>query len=122
MNNMDCSPPGSSVHGILQAKIQKWADVSFSRDSSQPRDQTWVSCITGRFFIHYVNSCLQMVNLSFMFWNFLELFFVFCFKIFVEPTNAEYAEMESSLCCDKYEFYHAMPLSFSSSITLLSPP
>ena len=47
---MDCSPPGSSVSGILQARILEWAAISFSRGSSQPRDQTCVYCITGRFF------------------------------------------------------------------------
>ena len=38
-NTMDCSPPGSSVHGILQAKILEWVAISFSRGASQPRDQ-----------------------------------------------------------------------------------
>ena len=47
---MDCSPPGSSVHGILQARILEWVAISFSRGSSQHRDQTWVLCIAGRFF------------------------------------------------------------------------
>ena len=47
---MDCSPPGSSVHGILQARILEWVAISFSRGSSWPRDQTWVSCTVGRFF------------------------------------------------------------------------
>ena len=50
---MDCSPPGSSVHGISQARILEWAVISFSRGSSLPRDWTWVSCafcIAGRFF------------------------------------------------------------------------
>ena len=51
---MDCSPPGSSVHGILQARILEWTAISFSRGSSQPRDQTWVSCIAGRFFTIWV--------------------------------------------------------------------
>ena len=37
---MDCSPPGSSVHGISQARILEWVAISFSRGSSQPRDQT----------------------------------------------------------------------------------
>ena len=37
---MDCSPPGSSIHGILQARILEWVAISFSRGSSQPRDQT----------------------------------------------------------------------------------
>ena len=45
---VDCSPPGSSVHGILQARILGWVAISFSRGSSQPRDRTWLSCIAGR--------------------------------------------------------------------------
>ena len=49
-NPVDCSPPGSSVHGIFQARILEWVAISSSRGSSQPRDQTWVSCIAGRFF------------------------------------------------------------------------
>ena len=47
---MDCSLPGSSVHGILQARILEWVAISFSRGSSQPRDQTQVSHIAGRHF------------------------------------------------------------------------
>ena len=47
---MDCSLPGSSVCGILQARILEWVAISSSRGSSPPRDQTWVSCIVGRFF------------------------------------------------------------------------
>ena len=39
---MDCSPPGASVHGILQARILEWVAISFSREPSQPRDQTCV--------------------------------------------------------------------------------
>ena len=44
---MDCSHPGSSVHGILQARILEQVDISLSRGSSSLRDQTRVSCITG---------------------------------------------------------------------------
>ena len=47
---MDCSPPGSFVHGILQAKILEWISISFYRGSSWPRDRTYVSCVAGRFF------------------------------------------------------------------------
>ena len=47
---MDCSPPGSSVHGILQARVLKWVAIPFSRESSQPRDWIQVSCLAGRFF------------------------------------------------------------------------
>ena len=47
---MDCSLPGSSVHGILQGRILEWVAIPFSRGSSWPRDGTQVSCIAGRFF------------------------------------------------------------------------
>ena len=47
---MDCSPPGSSDHGILQARILEWRAIPFSGGSYQPRDWTWVSCSGGRFF------------------------------------------------------------------------
>ena len=47
---MDCSLPGSSVHGILQVRILEWVAISFSRGSSQPRDWTQVSWIAGRCF------------------------------------------------------------------------
>ena len=47
---MDCSLPGSSICGIFQARVLQWVAISFSRGSSQPRDQTWVSPILGRFF------------------------------------------------------------------------
>ena len=48
---MHYSPLGDSVHGILQARILKWVAIPFSRRSSQPRDQTQFSWISGRFFI-----------------------------------------------------------------------
>ena len=47
---MECSPLGSSVHGISQVRILVWVAISCSRGSSQPRDQTQVSCIAGGFF------------------------------------------------------------------------
>ena len=47
---VDCSPPGSSVCGILQARILEWVAIPFSKGSSQPRVGTHVSCIAGRFF------------------------------------------------------------------------
>ena len=52
-NPMDCSPPGSSVHGILQAKILEWISMLSSRESSLSRDHTHVSCsscLAGRLF------------------------------------------------------------------------
>ena len=49
-NPMDCSPPGSSVHGIIQAKILEWIVIPFFRDSSWTSDWSQVSCIAGKFF------------------------------------------------------------------------
>ena len=49
-NPMNCSLPGSSVHGIFQARILEWVAISFSRGSSQPRDRTLVFCVVGRRF------------------------------------------------------------------------
>ena len=49
-DTMDCSLPGSSVHGIVQAKILEWVAISFSRGSSQPRYRTQVSRIVDRRF------------------------------------------------------------------------
>ena len=49
-NPMDCSRPGSSIHGIFQARILEWVAVAFSKVSSQPRDWAPVSCIAGRLF------------------------------------------------------------------------
>ena len=51
---MDCSPPGSSVHGILQARILEGVAISSSRGSSQPRDRTRVSC-----FLHWQEDSLH---------------------------------------------------------------
>ena len=47
---MDCSLPGSSIHGIFQARVLEWGAISFSRGSSQPRDRTQVFHIAGRCF------------------------------------------------------------------------
>ena len=49
-NPMDCSPPGSSTHGILQARTLEWVAMPSSRGSSRPRDQTEISHIVSRFF------------------------------------------------------------------------
>ena len=52
---MNCSPPGSSIHGIFQARILEWVAISYSRGSSQTRDQThisWVSCIGRQILYH----------------------------------------------------------------------
>ena len=50
---MGCNPPGSSVPGILQARLLEWVVNSFSRVSSWPRDQIWVSRTIGKFFTNW---------------------------------------------------------------------
>ena len=50
---MGCSPPGSSVRGIFQARILEWIAISFSRGSSQPMDRTHVSCIDRWILYHW---------------------------------------------------------------------
>ena len=74
--SVDCCLPGSSVHGILQARLLEWVAISFSRRSSRPRDRTQVSHIAGRrfnlwatreaastlmspFFLLYLHRCLS---------------------------------------------------------------
>jgi len=58
-NPMNYSLPSFSVHGIFQARILEWVAISFSRGSSQPRDQTQVSCIADRFFTSWATSEAQ---------------------------------------------------------------
>ena len=63
---MDCNPPGSSVHGILQSRILEWVAIPFSRGSSQPRNGTRVFCIAGRFFYHLIHQGNLKVTCIFM--------------------------------------------------------
>ena len=58
-NSMDCSLPGSSVSGILQAKILEWVAIPFSKGSSKPRDRTQVSPTAGRLFIFWATRLFQ---------------------------------------------------------------
>ena len=64
---MDCSPLGSPVHGISQARILEWIPISFSKESSWLRDWTWVFCIADRLFtIWAIREALQYTS-SFLF-------------------------------------------------------
>ena len=56
---MDCSPPGSSVHGILQARILEWVALPSSRGSSQPRDRSQASRTTSGFFTVWATRKVQ---------------------------------------------------------------
>ena len=65
---MGYSPPGSSVHGILQARILEWVAMPYSRGSARPKDQThisYVSCIAVRFFTHCsIREALNLLKLE----------------------------------------------------------
>ena len=63
-NPVDCSPPGSSIHGIFQARVLEWVAISFSRGSSWPRDRTWVSRIAGRHFYCLSHHTLNPTSLD----------------------------------------------------------
>ena len=63
---VDCSPPCSSVHGILQARVLEWVAISFTRGSSWPRDRTQVSCIVSKtlYRLSHQGSIYDMKSLS----------------------------------------------------------
>ena len=64
-DSVDCSPPGSSIHGILQARVLRWVSIPFSRGSSQSRDWTQVSRIVGRRFnLWATREAPNMMNIS----------------------------------------------------------
>ena len=63
---MDFSLPGSSVHGISQARIWKWVAVSFSRGSSQPTNQTRVSCTGSRILYRWATREAQVQSFTFL--------------------------------------------------------
>ena len=62
-NPMDCSPPGSSVRGISQARILEWVATPSSRGSSQPKDQSCVSCLSSiaRWIIYHPGGPLPLL-------------------------------------------------------------
>ena len=58
---MDCNLPGSSVHGIFKARVLEWVAISFSREASQPRDETQVSHIVDRPFTVWATREVQIL-------------------------------------------------------------
>ena len=89
-NPMDCSLPGFSVHGIFQARVLEWGAIAFSRGSSWPMDQTWVSCTVGRCFTLHTYTYTdryRQTHISYYIWqknipvetSSITLSFPFCF-------------------------------------------
>ena len=87
------SLPCSSVHGILQARILEWVSMHSSRGSFQPRDQTWVSCITGRFLTTEPRGRPTYTYIYFFF-----------FKILF-PYRPLQSFKQSSMCCSAVSYY-----------------
>ena len=75
-NPVDCSPPGSSVYGICQARIPERVAISFSRGSSQPRDRTGISCIAGRFFTRWAIGEVHPVEWPWTTWGSMPQFWL----------------------------------------------
>ena len=91
-HSMDCSLLGSSVYGILQARILEWVAISFSMGSSRPRDWTQVSCIAGIFFaiwailwVHLVWDCFSWAWMSVSFYRFGKFSAVISSNMFSAP-------------------------------------
>ena len=74
---MDYSPPGSSVHGIFQARVLEWVAIFFSRGSSQPRDRTWVSHIVSRRFTDWATREVMNIYFNFNFKLITNIFFFY---------------------------------------------
>ena len=82
---VDCSPPGSSVHRIFQARILEWVAISLSRGSSQPRNQTCVFC-TGKWILYHYTTWVIFSPKSYT------LFVVHHESTFVIPSSVHFAD------------------------------
>ena len=85
---MDCSMPGSSVHGISQARILEWVAISFCRGSSWPKDGTQVSCIAGRLFTVWTTREILFLPLTKFLPSIASLIFIF--RIFIIDNKGIY--------------------------------
>ena len=65
---VDCCPPASSAHRIFQARVLEWVAISYSRGSSQPKDQTQISCIGRRFLPLGKPQCISLLFLTMSFY------------------------------------------------------
>ena len=80
-----CPMPGSSVHGILQARVLECVAIPFSAGSSQPRDQTQVSCIAGRFFTAWATRAWSIVG-----------------TLLISDTKSECPQVSGSVCFSSF--------------------
>ena len=108
-NAMDC-PPGSSLHGNLQARILEWVAISFSRGSSWPKDRTQVSCTAGRcltvWAVREVQKSYRRLQL-----HMSKNRFFFCPNASISING----NLEFSICSAPKPWHHSLFLSLSHS-------
>ena len=109
---MDCSLPGPSVHGILQARTQEWVANSFSRGISWPRNWTQVSSITGRYFTDWA---MREVRAFYFLW-YVQIFVNRCMKnygniIFLSFLKKLMLKMSILIITCFISYIHSLPLA-----------
>ena len=127
-NPMDCSPLGSSVHGILQARILEWVAISFSRGSSWSRDQTCISCIDRWVLYHWATreahftySSVYMSILIFQFISVTQFRWKKMFIYLVALGLGCCTQALSSWCVGSVVEAHGLSCSVACGILLLRP-
>ena len=88
-NPMDYSPPGSSVHGLLQAGIVEWVAISFSRGSSCPRDQTLISHIIKCWKVTKAESVIFYMPYFYTTYHFIDLLSSWIFTVILSIAEVE---------------------------------
>ena len=129
---MNCSLPGSSIHGIIQARILELVAIPFSRGSSQPRDQTLIFYIAGRFFTVWVTREIKLASSSIgpkMEKHWTQSYFLSYYLLaFLHMLDYKSAFFYSCCCsvvqshptlCDPFHWVHQASLSFTVSQGLL---
>ena len=127
---MDSSPSGSSVYGISQARTLEWVAISSSRASSQPRDQTQVFCIAGRFFTiwaikeayHFPMDCFQVINVFILtLHRYVYWYNLFCF--FTDSNDIKYSSYhftEFSVCALHFPHINSCTLTVAQRTGIIS--
>ena len=122
---MDCGPPGSSVHGILQARILEWAAICFSRASSWLRDRIHVSCTAGSFFTAEPPgkpqtplslSCFQLFHQSYSHTFVIVNYSLSHVQLFLAPWTVAH-QAPWSMGFPKQEYWHGSPFPFPGDLS-----
>ena len=117
---MDCSLPGSSVHGIFQARVLEWIAISFSRASSQPRDWTQVSRIVDRRFTVWATR--EVLTMCIAWWIFTNETFTGAPKLPVVPIHCQISLLIFDFMQRKSFVIYSLVFIFLGSIYLWASP